>query len=455
MQTMARAAAFILFIILSASSSWGQEPPTPENELNIFTKIVPPSPDAAKLASYVETPVSYFTGQPTIEIPIYEMKGRELSVPVKLSYKSGGIKVEEISSGVGIGWSLIAGGVITRTVFGLPDEGDIGSIAKPFFDNYQTLLANKNGLPNGCETPPRTISSYRTFQDNVMKYKTADTQPDIYFYNFNGISGKLFLDETGTPRTIPFKNYLITPGVGPQGVGSWTIITDSGDKYIFNKIEETRTTVEAGISEYDLPKNYPSSWYLTSIISKNGFDAFTLEYDETAEILVKTNSGVNEYRTDIDGTYDPLCASGITQGFSAGPVTYVKQVFLKRITDNHGRVVEINNVADRTDYLGSYRHSSIIVKENSKTLLTVTLFNNQYFGSGSETSKRLKLDRVEITGTAPTEPEVYRFQYNSGNLPDRLSYEQDLWGYYRTTGGSTMIPTMSGLPGGVDRSPDV
>ncbi len=444
----------VLVFVMASHSAMAQDPPTPENELNIFTKIVPPSPDAAKLASYVETPVSYFTGQPTVEIPIYELKGKELSLPVKLSYKSGGIKVEEISSGVGLGWSLIAGGVITRTVFGLPDEGDIGSSIKPFFDNYSRLLANKDGLPTGCENPARTISSYRSFQDDVMKFKTVDTQPDIYFFNFNGISGKLFLDESGTPRTIPFKNYLITPAVGPQGTGSWTVITDSGDKYIFGKIEQTRTTVSAGISEYDLPKNYPSSWYLTQIISKNGFDVYTFEYDETAEILVKTNGGLNEYRTDLSGQYDPLCATGITQGFSAGPVMYVRQVFLKKITDNHGRVVEINNVADRADYLGSYRHSSIVVKEATKTLLTATLFNNQYFGTGSETAKRLKLDRVEITGTLPTEPEVYRFQYNSGTLPDRLSYNQDLWGYYKANGGSTMIPAMDGLPGGVDRSPD-
>ncbi|MBX7125124.1 MAG: hypothetical protein K1X47_05490 [Cyclobacteriaceae bacterium] len=135
----------ILIFCLSSINAFSQDPPAPENELNIFTKIVPPSPDASKLASYVETPVSYFTGQPTIEIPIYELKGKELSVPVKLSYKSGGIKVEEISSGIGLGWSLIAGGVITRTVFGLPDEGDIGSVAKPFFDNYQRLWDNRNG----------------------------------------------------------------------------------------------------------------------------------------------------------------------------------------------------------------------------------------------------------------------------------------------------------------------
>ena len=109
----------LVIALLAHAVLLGQgDPPTPENQLNIFTKIVPPSPDAAKLASYIEAPVSHFTGQPSVEIPIYELKGKELSLPISLSYKTGGIKVEEISSGIGLGWSLMAGGMITRTVFG-------------------------------------------------------------------------------------------------------------------------------------------------------------------------------------------------------------------------------------------------------------------------------------------------------------------------------------------------
>ena len=137
-----------------------------------------------------------------------------------------------------------------------------------------------------------------------MKYKTIDTQPDIYFYNFNGIGGKLFLDETGVPFTIPYKPYKIIPGVGPQAGLNWSITTDNGDTYTFSQKETTRTTVEVGNSEYDRAKHYPSSWYLTEIISKNGIDHFYFEYEITNEIQVKTNSGLNEFKTTMVGQYE-------------------------------------------------------------------------------------------------------------------------------------------------------
>ena len=265
----------------------------------------------------------------------------------------------------------------------------------------------------------------------------------------------MFLDETGTPRTIPFKNYKITPGVGPLAAPYWTIITDSGDKYIFSATEQTRTDVTTpGIDEYDRDKTFISSWYLTQIISRNGFDVYNFEYTQTTEIQVKTNSGFNEFRKDMLGSYEPLCASQeVPPTFSPGPLIFLRQLFLSKISDNHGRVLDITNVQDRQDYVGAFRQSTIQIKDHLEIIRSVSFYNNQYFGSGSETAKRLKLDRIEITGSDSSEPEVYRFQYNAQNLPDRFSAAQDLWGYFNGSGGGSMIPSMAGLPGGAERNP--
>jgi len=432
------------------------EPGTPQNELNVFTKIVPPSPDAGKLASYAEVPVSHFTGTANIEIPIFELKGKELTVPVKLSYKAGGIKVEETASGIGLGWSLIAGGVISRTVYGLPDEGD--PVASSFFNNYDQLLANKLGMPRTIEScnAPNTIIGYKTFQDEVMKFKSIDVQPDIYFYNVNGLSGKLFLDQDGNPQTIPFKKYKITPGNGPLGVGQpWIIKTDDGDTYIFEAIERTRTDVSSQGEGFDTNKDYVSSWYLTQIISRNSADSFTFEYQPTPtqEIEVKSNFGLTEFKVDVYGS--SMECAGLATGAQAspGPKMYVKQLFLSRITSNHGQEVVFDLASGRQDYVGALRYSSITVKESGKVIRAVSLVNNQYFGSGSETSKRLKLERVEVSFMTGSTPDIYRFEYNSAQLPDRLSHSQDLWGYARSSGmgPSSMIPQMEGFSG-ADRS---
>ena len=93
---------------------------------NVFSQelpqIVPPSPNAAALAKYVEMPVPTPTGIPNISVPIYTINEGQISLPINLSYHAGGIKVEEIASWVGLGWSLNAGVLVRRTTKGLPDD---------------------------------------------------------------------------------------------------------------------------------------------------------------------------------------------------------------------------------------------------------------------------------------------------------------------------------------------
>ena len=70
-----------------------------------------------------------YTGIPNIDIPFFTVRGSLINVPISISYHAGGIKVEEVSSSIGIGWSLNAGGVITRSIRGLPDETLYGYLA--------------------------------------------------------------------------------------------------------------------------------------------------------------------------------------------------------------------------------------------------------------------------------------------------------------------------------------
>src|SRR6187399_2089539 len=106
----------VVYLLIVMNEITGQ----PVDPLN--NAIVPPSPTAAALARYGQVPVSLSSGIPEITIPLFEIKDHELYLPVTLSYHASGIKVEEIASWVGLGWSLNAGGVVTRNVMGLPDE---------------------------------------------------------------------------------------------------------------------------------------------------------------------------------------------------------------------------------------------------------------------------------------------------------------------------------------------
>lgn len=68
--------------------------------------ILPLSPQAAALARYGEYPVSMATGVPDINIPIYTIRLGDFSLPIRLAYHSSGIRVDDVASIVGLGWSL-------------------------------------------------------------------------------------------------------------------------------------------------------------------------------------------------------------------------------------------------------------------------------------------------------------------------------------------------------------
>src|SRR4051812_1639591 len=75
-----------------------------------LVKVTPPSPNAAAFQKYGEIPVSPYTGIPDISIPVYTVQFRDINIPITLSYHASGIKVNEESSQVGLGWAINTGG---------------------------------------------------------------------------------------------------------------------------------------------------------------------------------------------------------------------------------------------------------------------------------------------------------------------------------------------------------
>jgi hypothetical protein len=92
------------------------------NALENLKNVMPPLPNSSAFAKYGDWPVSLYTGVPNISVPVTTLKGRTIDLPVTLSYHAAGNKVGDIASWVGLGWSLSAGGVISRSIRGLNDE---------------------------------------------------------------------------------------------------------------------------------------------------------------------------------------------------------------------------------------------------------------------------------------------------------------------------------------------
>lgn len=86
--------------------------------------IIPPSPEVSSLINFYDIPVDYFHGLPDITLPIYELTQGSLKVPVSIRYHGGGVKVDEEDSNLGVSWALISGAIISRTVYGAPDDAN-------------------------------------------------------------------------------------------------------------------------------------------------------------------------------------------------------------------------------------------------------------------------------------------------------------------------------------------
>jgi hypothetical protein len=351
---------------------------------------VPPSADAMGLAKFASIPVSYYTGAAGISIPLTQIGGKELSVPVSLSYNSSGIKVGDIASSVGLGWNLNAGGMITRVVRGEADD-----------------------LANGFCT-----SNF------------SDKEPDLFFYNFLGQSGKFVLDKYGNAVTIPFRNIVIRPGICKYGAtGMWEIVDENGVSYKFGETtsarETTTVTPLTGAS-----KSFVSSWMLTEIKSPNQTEKiqffYTPGYSTTKNyFFTKTQDPChNDVIVDLTSTI----------GTSTRYINYITAP-LGTIFFNYG--------SDRKDLPSALYLTSILLMDNGNQQVSKFKFQYNYFQSDGCTTDdcyRLKLEKIYDLAPDP----AYNFTYNTTvNLPSRYSKSFDHWGYYNSNTVNSWFPELS------------
>lgn len=104
-------------------------------------RIIPPPPPAATLFKYLDYPVDHSTGLPQITVPVYEVTSSSLSVPISINYHASGRKVFDQDGAIALGWSLQAGGMISRTIYG---SADFGASAGHFKFPYPFNVTNIN-----------------------------------------------------------------------------------------------------------------------------------------------------------------------------------------------------------------------------------------------------------------------------------------------------------------------
>ncbi len=418
-------------------------------------QVIPPTPEAAALGKYGNVPVSLFTGTPTINIPLYQLSGNNISLPVNLTYNAGGFNPQEIATWVGLGWSLNAGGVVTRSVMGNPDGAN-------YFRSPSPLI-----IPGQFTDP----FAYADYMDNLRK-GYIEAQPDVYYYNFAGHSGKFFVNPDFSILKKEKNNYQITAALGAN-TGSFISITDDqGVRYEFMESELSTMTPDDGggiITTY----TYPSTWYLTKIISADGYEEIGFTYYTTSlEHTQFNNLSQNESDTYEQTQYATGVSSitGPSAGGSVSPTVKTKRKYLQQITfKKAGQLLSYIDFISTVDQRQDLDHSTSSGFPGERLLTSIQVYtkntpaafalikqynmNYSYFLNNTLNYKRLRLDNVQeipsVAGTSQAPP--YTFTYNDDNLMPGYSGGVDHWGFYN--GGTTyhrLVPSTEVTPNSIN-----
>lgn len=383
------------------------------NNLN----IVPPSPNAAALGKYGNMPVSYNTGTTNINIPIYKynVPDKDFSLDVSLNYHTGGVRVDETASTVGLGWALSAGGTVSRTMVGLPDDSQYGYM--------------RNGAVNYTNT-------------DLMDYVRGanDSEPDIYNYNFNGRSGRFSIAKTsnGGGVLLSEKNgmkieYTVISSSDPR-LDKFIITTEQGIKYTFSDTETThfRSTFLGSVS-------YTSSWLLSRIDFPYSPKPITFSYDP---YYIEYNSGVSQTARFYTDWWNYSSGQPGNSSPSYPPHDDLPSPSMNLTRVSGKRLININFLSnenlsfvyniERTDLPGDKQLNFIYIDQDK-----TKGFKLEY----SYISSRLFLQKVsQIASSSSLSP--YQLEYDL-NVPSRLSLSQDFWGFNNGKNNSTLIPKLA------------
>jgi len=425
---------FIIVLFLCNLLSWKVYSGTP------FPQILPPSSDAAALGKYGQYPVSLYNGLVQIDIPIHTIQLPMFSLPISLSYHASGIKVDEIPTPVGLGWVLNAGGVITRVVDGLPDQPGNAPI-----HDTQWVLNNFSANSDS------KIDYLYTIWNNEVN-GAGDTETDVFYYNFCGLSGSFRYDINGNLIQVPLTNNRIEY---EDGANNFKITGNDGTIYYFSAKETSVYNVNSGWVPYT------SSWYLSYIKTPDNKEIdFEYMEDNTSygenypNFWLKFNMA--QIPPDISMDWSGL----ITEApyYPTNNTLLIKSITLP-VGNSIFETIAFDYTGDRADRRKN-RLTGIRVKNNltAGNIKSFSLEHSYFTSAGgggtsggssyaSHYNSRLKLDKVTLQDSNNSAVGSYRFDYNTSvSLPPYFNYSmyqdpyqianvypyfgQDEWGYY-------------------------
>ena len=391
------------------------------------------SPNVAAMEKYGDYNVNLYTGLPDISIPLFEVESGPLKIPIVLTYHASGFKYTDQASWVGLGWSIQAGGQISRSIHGKPDESSF------------------LGLTNDYTIPGGGDCNNWVYKENTILYGN-DREPDLFNYSYPGMSGKFYLQQgSSNPYLVPYQPIKI------QRFNTIDYFDITNDQGVIHRFGANWSGVSpAKESLYSQSGGSTTSgtvaWHLQEMRSPNTDDYITMTY-QTVGTLDNSDFEYNISVLDQCNTNnqtDLPCPStvGIEQQVSTTSTT--TQVGIDEILFKTGKVKFILGSV-RTDIPGSPNlkrldRIEVYRKEGLNYILVKSYqFATSSFRNYNNTADALmRLDAVNVKDGSGTFINRHSFSYHTSTVSwarTDASKARDYFGFYNgKTSNTTLIP---------------
>lgn len=318
----------LLILILICGIGYSQEVPTE------LPNIIGPSPSVASLMKFEEVPVNNYTGIPDISIPLYSVESlsKDVSLNLSLNYHPSSIAVDEVAGYTGLGWNLFAGGTISRTVRGLPDEinKEESMMNRPMLGIYHSnnpIREVMNMLPVNAGWTQAQRDTFNKFLWESHEKGAYDSQYDLYQFNFMGHTGRFYVHKNSIGQLEVVKldndkaldiqlNYSTGSEHKLYDFNNFTIYDDKGYKYVF---EAKEITIQSPSQEHfyfsiggtyanmdPYQKSFISAFHLTEIFDPNNNKIVEFQYYENYPEISKSVTSTYRVLTNLSDTFTNL-----------------------------------------------------------------------------------------------------------------------------------------------------
>lgn len=473
---------YLFFCVLLASAQ-------DKNTIKLDEKFVPLSPTATQMNKFSDIPINYSTGVVDISIPLLDVAGKTIQVPIGLRYSGGGVKVNDPSNKVGLGWYLDVGGAINRTIRSLPDEGinvrlDVQAIyhrineAPRIYDypynvsdvvpgftyigdrkdatreellalqitggyyfDKQPLLLN---IPNNTSDLINFVNNKNATPEandflDLIDYGYRDLEPDIFNISVPGYAAKF---STGVDGKFSFiSGNEIKSNIQTSVVDTLVLNSYYRERWVSGSVEYVGPFIDSTMMRRFQPwdlKLENGMRYSFSEFGKETMDLREMSSPVTtwnlSKIVDENNQDTVSFSYSRQNNRHPLDGAGASR--RPAPIDSNDRMFFidKRSNpENKATFCDlIQTKYEKVKFFYSNQLDSIVVfdhDENRKKKV-------RFYYSKFKLSQRLKLDSISfVSHDSKLVTQSYRFSYYDQDVINGQSvqYEkrkQDYWGYF-------------------------